>query len=212
MRYPHGTLSWALIGCLAAGCGARSNSNQTAANSSDQAAPTAGAEGAKSGCLNPPENLDGPEGAVYQFLEAVRTGDDKKAEGMFTPKARERTKEMDIQVAPRGSDTARFELGRVEMLEEDGARVGCKWTDLNKDGQLRTDDMTWMVRKEPEGWRIAGMAATVFEGEPPLLLDFENPKETLEKLEMLRQEITRRATDEPRQAQRGEGPSDSVQR
>jgi len=49
-----------------------------------------------------------------------------------------------------------------------------------------------MLRKEDNGWRIAGMATVIFENEPPLLLDFENMQETLRKVEMLSQEIERR--------------------
>jgi hypothetical protein len=143
-----------------------------------------------------------PEKAVAVFLEAVRKGDDERAAGMFTPLAREKAAGMGIQVAPKGSDTASFQVGpKVEYLAEDGARVQSKWTDLDKDNKKRTDEITWMVRKEPEGWRVAGMATPVFEGEPPLLLDFENPQETMQKLELLRREMERRAQSETASAQ-----------
>ena len=153
-----------------------------------------------------------PEEAVRRFLEAVRTGDDRVAEAMFTTVARERIKELDIQVAPRGSDTAKYEVGTAEYLPSGGAQVACKWTDLDHDGTARTDEMTWILRKEPEGWRVAGMAATVFEGEDPLRLDFENPKETLQKLDTLRDEIARRSAtpgDPPKQAEQS---ADSIRR
>jgi hypothetical protein len=154
-----------------------------------------------------------PEGAVRDFLEAVRTGNDKQTEAMFTKLAQEKLKELeDIQVAPPGSDTAKFEVGKAEMLAEDGARVASRWTDLDKEGKPRTDEIVWMVRKEPIGWRIAGMAATVFEGEDPLLLDFENPKETLRKLDMLRDEIRRRAEKSEQQAQQPGNPDAAIRR
>ena len=137
---------------------------------------------------------DMPEAAVRKFLEAVRTGNDRVAEAMFTDLARERIKELDIQVAPRGSDTAKFEVSKAELLGDDGARVPCEWTDTDSDGKVRVDKMTWMLRKQPEGWRVAGMAAVVLEGEDPLLLDFEEPKETLQKLERLREEVARRSS------------------
>jgi len=164
------------------------------------------------GCLNPPTSLDGPEGAVCQFLEAIRTGDDRKTEAMFVSQARQKIKDLEIPVTPRGSDTARFEIGQVESLGEDGARVPCKWTDLDREGEKRIDEMTWMVRKEGEGWRIAGMAATVFEGEAPLLLNFEDPEEVVAKLERLRQEVVARAAKEAEQAQRSEDSASPIQR
>jgi len=137
---------------------------------------------------------DTPESAVGKFLEAIRSGNDRVAETMFTDLARERIKELDLQVAPRGSDTAKYEIGKAELLGDDGARVPCKWSDIDSEGNIRVDEMTWMLRKQSEGWRVAGMAAVVLEGEDPLLLDFEEPKETLQKLERLREEIARRST------------------
>jgi hypothetical protein len=119
---------------------------------------------------------------------------------------------LNIQVAPRGSDTAKFEVGKAKYLDPDGARVPCKWTDIDKEGNSRTDEITWMLRKEPEGWRVAGMAAVIFEGEDPLLLDFENPKETLQKLERLREEIARRASPQGNQARQTENSGEPIRR
>lgn len=134
-----------------------------------------------------------PVSAVKVFLEAVRTGEDEKVVSLFSNLAREQAGQLNRQFAPVGSDTARYEvLNDVEYLAADGARVKSRWTDLDSQGQARTDEITWMLRKEEDGWRIAGMATIVFEGEPPLLLDFENLQETLRKVEMLSEEIERR--------------------
>ena len=135
---------------------------------------------------------DGPAAAVREFLEAVRTGNDKKVTAMFTKVAREQAAQMNQQFTPRGSDTARFQIGAVEYVAQDGARVMSQWTDLDAEGKPRTDEITWMLRRDVEGWRIAGMATVVFEGEPPLLLDFENLAETLRRVDEVAQEIERR--------------------
>lgn len=135
-----------------------------------------------------------PVSAVKVFLEAVRTGDDEKVIQLFSELAREQAGKLNRQFAPVGSDTARYEVfDDVEYLAPDGARVKSTWTDLDSQGKPRTDEITWMLRKEANGWRIAGMATVIFEGEPPLLLDFENMPETLRKIELLSQEIERRA-------------------
>jgi hypothetical protein len=139
----------------------------------------------------PPGN--GPDRAVYDFLEAVRTGNDEKAAKMLTPLAREKVAEQHMVVAPPGSDTARFEVGQVQTLGDDGARVSIKWTDLDETGKPHSDEVLWMVRRVDEGWRIAGVAAPVFEGEPPLLLNFEDPADMLAKQKLVREEIKRRA-------------------
>lgn len=191
MRYHCWVLLSVLLLGLAVGC---TDSNKNNA-SGTQAAGQGTADTSKS--ASAPE-AGGPAEAVNQFLEAVRTGNDDVATKMFTPVARQKASELGIQVAPRGSDTARFEVGRVEILDGDRAQVASKWSDLNKNGQTRTDEITWMLRRETEGWRVAGMAAVVFEGEPPLLLDFEQPEETMKRLDMLREEVQRRmAKDNP---------------
>jgi hypothetical protein len=205
MRYRSCLLvSCVLLAIAIAGCQKGNDPADPATGASaDQAAETPAAA----------QTASTPEGAVRDFLEAVRTGNDKQTEAMFTKLAQEKLKELeDIQVAPPGSDTAKFEVGKAEMLAEDGARVASRWTDLDKEGKPRTDEIVWMVRKEPIGWRIAGMAATVFEGEDPLLLDFENPKETLRKLDMLRDEIRRRAEKSEQQAQQPGNPDAAIRR
>ncbi|MBX7167003.1 MAG: nuclear transport factor 2 family protein [Pirellulales bacterium] len=135
-----------------------------------------------------------PQDAVRKFLQAVKTGDDQTAEALLTPVAREMTKKHELAVAPPGSDTASFEVGEVEMVADDGAHVACRWTDVDESGQPHTDNIVWMVRLEEEGWRVAGMAAVLFPGEPPLFLNFEDPEDMIRKQELVAQEIERRAT------------------
>ena len=122
---------------------------------------------------------------------------------MFTPAARTQVTQLGYQVAPRKSDTATFDIGEVQYIEGGGARVVATWTDLG-----RTDEMLWLLRSGAEGWRIAGMAATVFPGEPPLLLDFENLEEAMNKIRMLRETIEQRETR--LQAQQPVTPQDAV--
>lgn len=150
------------------------------------------------------DNTADPVAATKVFLEAVRTGDDEKVVAMFTQLARQQAGELNRQFAPVGSDTASYQVSdKVEFLAEDGARVMSTWTDIGADGKPRSDDIMWMLRKEAGGWRIAGMAAVIFPGEPPLLLDFENMKETLRKVELLAEELERRQTGNPAPAGQG---------
>jgi hypothetical protein len=200
------------LALVAAGCGKPPGTTaQTDPAGGNNVQANQGAQGANSPSMDPAKTST-PEEAIAQFLESVRTGNDKVAEGMFTDMARERIKELDIQVAPRGSDTAKFEVGKAEYLAEDGARVACKWTDIDKEGNPRTDEITWMLRKEPRGWRVAGMAAVIFEGEDPLCLDFENPKETVQKLAKLREEVDRRNGVPTNQARQPENSGDQMRR
>lgn len=200
MRYRHWMLPLALLAALAAGCG----------GSSDE--PASDSEADASGADDAAVQQSDPAQCVTVFLEAVRRGDDEGAAAMFTDTAREKASQMNIEVAPEGSDTARFGVGQVEYVGEEVAKVQSTWTDYDAEGELRTDEMAWMLRREPEGWRVAGMAATVFDGEPPLLLDFENPEETLRKLELLRDEIRRRTEAETYQAAQPANPGDTFRR
>ena len=176
------------------GCGKSSDPNPTAtANEQGTVRSASGTEKAVTPA-NETAEAGSPEAATTEFLEAVRTGNDKASEAMFTTLARERIKELNIQVAPKGSDTAKFQVSKAEYLPPDGARVPCTWTDNDKDGKPHDAPMTWMLRKGPEGWRVAGMATVIFENEPPLCLNFEDPKETIQKLERLDQELARRTS------------------
>ncbi len=179
---------------------------------SDETGPAGGGEAQSGGGADGQQN--GPAAAVFEFLEAVRSGNDEKAATMLTKMARQKTAELNMEVAPPGSDTAEFEVGKVEYVDaaKTVAHVTSAWSDLDEKSQKRTDDIVWMLRRDPEGWRIAGAAATVFEGEPPLLLDFENPEEMLRKQQWVKQEMRRRAQQGNLQAKGGENPEDSTRR
>lgn len=200
MRSAYALVLAASVGFALVGCGG-SSKNEPPADTKKTAASGETTGQASSPvpdtpCPNPPQNLDSPERAVYTFLDAVRSGDDKKTEGMFTDAARKKIKELNYHVTPPKSDTASFELGAVKPIEEGGAVLGAQveaiWSDLNDQGARQSEKMLWMVRKEPEGWRIAGAAVVVFPGEPPVLLDFENFEEALMKLQKVQEEMTRR--------------------
>jgi hypothetical protein len=145
-----------------------------------------------------------PDRAVFEFLEAVRTGNDKQAEAMLTPAARQKTIEMQMVVAPPGSPTAKFKIGQVEYVtpDKDGAHVWCTWTDVTDDeGHTRSDDIIWVLRRESEGWRIAGMVTKVYPDQPPLILNFEDPEDMLRKQQLLHGEAS---TDTPQSQPNGE--------
>lgn len=176
--------SWATAGaaCLLwVGCGGSAPA-PTGGTGGTQAPPSAEKTAASN--LKPGE-------VVQSFLEAVRTGKDTEAEQWLTKIALAETKKADLYVAPPGTETAKFEVGEVELVEG-GAQVFSTWTDLGDDGKPKSDKIVWLLRNETEGWRIAGMATTVFEGEPPLVLNFEDPADMLHQQRMLEAEIAKR--------------------
>lgn len=111
---------------------------------------------------------------VYEFLEAVRSGDTETASTRLTPLALEQTKDMNF--SPPGSPTAKFNIGAVEMIDAEKAVVESVWTDQDADGVPRDEKITWALKLHGGRWRISGMAAEVEAGQPPIVMDFENPQ------------------------------------
>ncbi len=206
----HDITAWALLALIAAGCGKTAGTGQpeTTPEGPDPAAAATGNEAGEVA------KTDDPAGAVREFLEAVRTGNDEKATRMLSTMAREKTASLNRNVTPPASDTAKFTIGKVDYVDDVGARVASTWTDLDADGQPKTDEAIWVVRREPAGWRIAGVAAMVFPGEPPLVLSFEDPEDMLRKQQWVREEMRRRTEKEQAgsQAKGGENSEKPVRR
>lgn len=135
--------------------------------------------------------IDPPDVSVRQFLEAIRVGDHKQAEGMLTDLARQKTAEADLMVAPPGSSTAKFEIAEMEIIENQVAHVASVWSDVGDDGKPQTNEFVWALRLQANGWRIAGVAVQLFPNQPPLLLDFEDPADMLRKQQMAEAEARR---------------------
>jgi hypothetical protein len=172
-----------LILVFAAGCGSQSTTTTADAANGKGGAVAAAKPGA-----------GGPDDAVREFLESIRVGDEAKAAKMLTPIAREKTSEMHMVVAPPGSPTAKFEVTEVEMVADDGAHVASTWSDVDEDGSRHSDQILWILRKEPEGWRVAGMATKIFEDALPIILNFEDPQDMIRKQKLAEEEMNRRAT------------------
>jgi hypothetical protein len=156
--------------------------------------------------------LEGPAAATQEFLEALRTGNDEKATAMLSTTARQKTASLNRSVTPPASDTARFSVGKVDYVNEDGARVSCTWTDYDEEGQAKTDRAIWVLRREKDEWRVVGVAAQIFPGEAPLLLNFEDPEDMFRKQQWVREEIRRRMESGELQAQNGEKKEKPVRR
>lgn len=154
---------------------------------------------------------------VVAFLEAIKRGDDGAARGLLTKVARLKTEELGISVAPPVADTATYSVREAEVVGEsdDLVHVGTTWTDVDSDGFKTTENVVWVVRLDPEGWRVVGMAMRVFEDMAPLLLNFEDPEDMLSKQEMVAQEIQKRSQqaeqDAAARTARGGTPAAKVQ-
>ncbi len=147
------------------------------------------------------QQASGADKAVHAFLDAVRRGDDKKASALLTDLARKRTEEVDMVVAPPGSDSATFEISEVEAISDGEAHVLSKWTDLDADGKPYSDEIVWLLKRQGQEWRIYGMATRLFVDSKPVLLNFEDPQDMIHKQQMAEQEMMRRANEQKLQAE-----------
>jgi hypothetical protein len=157
-------------------------------------------------------SLEPPAAACHEFLKAVCSGNDAKAAQMLSTAAREKTAAFGLNVTPSASDTAQFSIGKVEYVNDDGARVLTTLSDIDEDGRRHSENAVWVLRKEVQGWRIVGAAETVFPDEPPLVYNFEDPEEMVKKQQWIREEIRRRSEKENLQAQETDNSTENSMR
>ena len=173
-----------------AGC-----TKQPAAGTSGEAAPsTAATSGAASPSAAPPAapvsqpiavpaNAS-PEQVVTVFLNALRSGDSPTTESLLTSKARHELAQHSLSVDVQSAPNAVYQVRPAEGVPGDpsGAHVSSVWTEKFDDGD-ETYEIVWVVRRQPEGWRLAGMAMELIPGQGMQILNFENPEDMLRKKE-----------------------------
>jgi hypothetical protein len=164
------SLALGLVGC---GKGDPPPANVPATNGSD-ASPVAAANGAK----------ESPEAVVVKFLDALVKGDDEIAAALLTKKALEETRSRGLKVQPPGSPGMTYQIGQTEFVGDakDGAHVGSIWTEKHPNGQVDRFDAIWVLRSQPEGWRIVGFAVPPTEENEAMFVNFEDVEDLLQKL------------------------------
>ncbi len=125
-----------------------------------------------------------PEQVVTTFLAALKAGDEATTAALLTTKAREETAKHQLDVAPQSAPGATYEVSAGKILADNpnGAHVSSVWTETYPDGTI-TYEIVWVMRKQPDGWRIAGLAMELIPGQPPQFLNFEDPADMLKKRE-----------------------------
>ena len=214
MRRYQGLFFIIAMALTASGCTKTADPGQPASGPGDNQAQNTGAH-EETKLAAEPAIPNTPEASVKVFLEAIRTGNDEKANSMLSAIAREKTAAMDYRLTPTASDNAKFTIDNVDYVGEDGARVAMTWTDIDDEGKPTSDRAAWVLRKEAEGWRVVGTAAFFFPGEDPVLLNFENPAEVKKKLEEVSNRMNRpqdAGDAENRQAEQKENSENAVRR
>jgi hypothetical protein len=146
-----------------------------------------------------------PEHVVQTFLDAMKNGDIGTKAALLTQKAREETARENFEINPQGAAGAQYEVRPAEYLPENpnGAHVTSVWTETYPDGTVKYD-VVWVLRRQAEGWRIAGMAIELVPGQPPAFLNFEDAADMTKKYEEAM------AATQPAAAEVAANPGDSA--
>ena len=123
-----------------------------------------------------------PDQVVQTFLDAMKQGDIATKASLLTQKAREETARENFEINPQSAAGAVYEVRPAEYLPENpnGAHVTSVWTETYPDGVIKYD-VVWVLRRQPEGWRIAGMAIELVPGQQPAFLNFEDAADMAKK-------------------------------
>jgi len=75
-----------------------------------------------------------------------------------------------------------YQISQSGVLADNpnGAHVAVRWTEKYQDGDI-SYDVTWVLRKQADGWRVAGMAMELIPGGGQEFLNFEDPDDMLRK-------------------------------
>ena len=114
-----------------------------------------------------------PKEVVRLFLDSMRQGNGAQLSSLLSTLAREEIKRKELEIAPLGSPMATFQV--ISAAEHEGGMlVESTWIEPEQSGQPATElEVVWELRKEPEGWRICGMAVDPKNGDEVQIVDFE---------------------------------------
>jgi hypothetical protein len=125
-----------------------------------------------------------PDQVITVFLNALRTGDSPTTESLLTAKAREELTKHSMSVDVQSAPNAIYEIRAAQILADNsgGAHVSSLWTEKFDNGD-ETYEIVWVLRHQPEGWRVAGMMMQLLPEQQAQFLNFENPEDMMKKRE-----------------------------
>ena len=122
------------------------------------------------------ESLDDtPEDVCQNFMNFLRDGKRIDAENLLTRTALTVTGRAGLQLEPMGGPTATYTVNDVRFATNKAklAQVECSIVETI-DGETYEMDVTWLARKQSNGWRISGVMLELESGNVKDLLSFEN--------------------------------------
>jgi len=121
-----------------------------------------------------------PEQIVDSLLKSMKAGNKTGVASLLTNTARIETAKAGLDIQPPAMPNAAYKVLEAVLPPEDPgvAHVSSIWSEGEDHFEI-----IWVLRQEPIGWRVAGMALTVDENQDPLFCNFENPAEMLKVTE-----------------------------
>jgi hypothetical protein len=124
-----------------------------------------------------------PDQVVTVFLNALRSGDSPTTESLLTARARQELAKHSLSVDVQPAENALYQVRPADILaDQSGAHVKSIWTEKFDDGD-ETYEIVWLLRRQADGWRVAGMAMQLIPGQEMQVLNFEDPADMLRKKE-----------------------------
>lgn len=141
--------------------------------------------------------LEAPIQMTYFFIRALQTNNAQAIRGMLTTDAYREMENLKGMPCPSFIQNSEVELGNVQYLTEEddeskvvGARVGTTWLVKSQEGETR-EDIAWVFRFEDDAWLVAGMISILDPKYPPILINFEDLKETEANFASIEKEVER---------------------
>jgi len=122
-----------------------------------------------------------PQEVCAKFLELLTNGDISDAERLLSKRSASVTRQARLTLSAPASASShiRFDTPQYANSKRQLAMVLCH-IGIGETGSAvaaeEDAELSWMLRKEPEGWRITGLVL-LEEGLPSDLLSFENPSD-----------------------------------
>jgi hypothetical protein len=180
----YGLLLLAVIGCGKSS--SDTTSNASVAQQSSTQTNVAQANGAAQPVVGNGASTE-PGEVVALFLDSLRRGDENAANSVLTVQAQTELAKTDYVIQPLGTPEGKYKIGRVGYVDGDNTTglVECLWSEPSPvAGQPPIEmDIVCEVHKEPQGWRISGLAVKMTGTEETFVLDFENAQSLQEALE-----------------------------
>lgn len=139
------------------------------------------------------KNAEEPLKVLYYFTQAMAKDQQSVVLALLSEKALKERLTRGKSFGPTAESMKNTDviLGSVQYLNDDkgtpvGAHVGTTWRP--KGSSDEGEQIAWVLRREANTWRVAGMISVVEPNYPPLVVNFENLDETAKqyaKLEYL---------------------------